>query len=57
MWYDQEIYWNVLCRDRGERCGAANNKLLIKADTEQTKPEKRHQDTHTHRHRNPMKRD
>ena len=56
----------VLCRDRGVRCGAAINKQLIKADTEQTEPKNNNNDLlqsylnrqapghmHTHRHRKP----
>jgi len=66
MWYDQEIYWGVLCRDRKERCGATINKQFMKADAEQTKPENNNNNllqayfygqapghTHTHRHRKP----
>ena len=63
-----KIYWGVLCRDRGERCGAAINKQRRKADAEQTSPENNNNDllqaylyrqapghthTRTHRHRKP----
>ena len=64
MWYDQDIYWDVWCRDRGERCGTANNKQLTKVDTEQTELENNNNDllqaflqrqvpghTHMHTHR------
>ena len=36
MWYREQVYWGVLCRDREEGCGAAIIKELIKADAEQT---------------------
>ena len=63
-----KIYWGILCRDRGARCGAAIIKQLIKADTEQTSPENnndllqaylyRQAPEHTHTDtENPMKRD
>ena len=68
MWYDQDLL-GCASRDRGERCGAAIIKQLIKADTEQTEPENNKNDLlqtylyrlvpgHTHTDtKNPMKRD